>query len=555
MIASWIRKLVDPQFTAIRKARKAPKSKSAHRAAGSRPRFEVLEDRTVPAFFSPTTFAVGGSPVVQAVGDFNGDGRADLVVANEISNTVSVLLGNGDGAFQPRTDYATGATPWGVAVGDFNGDGKLDIAVANKGADSISILLGNGDGTFQPRTDIALLLTPVALTVGDFNGDGKADIAVATENVSNDSVTMMLGNGDGTFQAPVTTNTDSALVGTAGLFGGGQSSIASADFNGDGRLDLVVVNNKNSRVPVGRFTLSFTEQNQAGTVSVLLRQRRRHVPGAQNFAASISPTSVAVGDFNGDGRPDFAVAGDSSVLSVFMNSGGGNFSSSSVFIGSAAGILAAGDFNGDGATDLAVPVITLSTAGAFSGLEMFNGQAGVGLRAGTTYALGLASPVVGDFNGDGQPRPCRHRRQLVGRQHERDRDLAEQRQRRLPGPVLDSGRRRDSLQSGQRRFQRRRHPRPGRKLRTGGTGDRRWALRRCDHASDPQRQYRRRRGRRRQRHGGCAGGQPGLSDRRGGRVAQFARLRQSNQRSRRIHRLRAAAGRGRRQCLGHRDSH
>ena len=380
-----------------------PKSKKArrHRLSSFRPRIEVLEDRTVPAFFSPTTFAVGAGPVVQAVGDFNGDGRADLVVVNQTSNTVSVLLGNGDGTFQPKTDYATGTTPWGVAVGDFNGDGKLDIAVANNGANSVSILLGNGDGTFQPRTDIALLLTPVALTVGDFNGDGKADIAVATENVANDSVTMLLGNGNGTFQAPVTTVTDSALPGTAGLFGGGQSSIASADFNGDGHLDLVVVNNKDSRVPVGRFTLTFTEQNQPGTVSVLLGNGDGTFQAPQNFAASISPTSVAVGDFNGDGRPDFAVAGDSSVLSVFMNSGGGNFSSSSIFIGSAAGILAAGDFNGDGATDLAVPVITLSNSGAFSGVEVFNGQTGVGLQAGTTYALGLGAPVVGDFNGDG----------------------------------------------------------------------------------------------------------------------------------------------------------
>ena len=84
--------------------------------------------------------------------------------------------------------------------------------MANKGANSISILLGNGDGTFQPKTDIALLLTPVALTVGDFNGDGKADIAVATENATTDDMTMLLGNGNGTFQAPVTTVTDTATA-------------------------------------------------------------------------------------------------------------------------------------------------------------------------------------------------------------------------------------------------------------------------------------------------------------------------------------------------------
>ena len=174
------------------------------------PGLDRLEDRTVLSFFTSPTFAVGTSPDAQAVGDFNGDGKPDLVVVNQGANTMSVLLGNGDGTFQPKTDYATGTSPEGVAVGDFNGDGKADVAVANTGSDSVSILLGNGDGTFQPRTDIALPLTPVALTVGDFNGDGKADIAVATENSTSDDVTMLIGNGNGTFQPPVTTVTDTA---------------------------------------------------------------------------------------------------------------------------------------------------------------------------------------------------------------------------------------------------------------------------------------------------------------------------------------------------------
>ena len=394
MLRSWWRSLLRE---AVVGQRPRTRSHGIHHGV------ELLEDRTVPSFFTAPTFAVGTNPVAQAVGDFNGDGRADLVVVNQDSNTVSVLLGNGDGTFQLRTDYATGTSPWGVAVGDFNGDGKSDIAVVNKGANSVSVLLGNGDGTFQPGTDIALLLTPVALTVGDFNGDGKADIAVATENVANDSMTMLLGNGNGTFQAPVTTVTDSALVGTAGLFGGGQSSIASADFNGDGRLDLVVVNNKDSRVPIGRFAQTFTVQTQDGTVSVLLGNGDGTFQAPRNFAASLSPTSVAVGDFNNDGRSDFAVGGDSTVLSVFMNSGGGNFSSSSNFLGNgAAGILAAGDFNGDGATDLAVPTIILPpNGGAFSGVTVFNGKTGSGLQAGATYVQIVGSPVVGDFNNDG----------------------------------------------------------------------------------------------------------------------------------------------------------
>src|SRR5262249_23527569 len=141
-----------------------------------------------------------------------------------------ILLGNGDGSFRAKTDFATGAQPWGLAVGDFNGDGKLDLAVANRGARSLSILLGNGNGTFQPKTDIALPPTPVtalpvlpvAVSVGDFNGDGKADLAVATQIFNTNDVTILLGNGNGTFGAPVTTVTDTS-TGAVSLSGNGQS--------------------------------------------------------------------------------------------------------------------------------------------------------------------------------------------------------------------------------------------------------------------------------------------------------------------------------------------
>ena len=163
---------------------------------------EGLEDRTVLSFFAPPPSPSAPAPQAKRWATSTATARPTSSSSIEASNTVSVLLGNGDGTFQPKTDYATGTSPSGVAVGDFNGDGKADIAVANTGANSVSMLLGNGDGTFQPRTDIALPLTPVALTVGDFNGDGKADLAVATENATTDDMTMLLGNGNGTFQAP-----------------------------------------------------------------------------------------------------------------------------------------------------------------------------------------------------------------------------------------------------------------------------------------------------------------------------------------------------------------
>jgi VCBS repeat protein/FG-GAP repeat protein len=116
-----------------------------------------------------------------AVGDFNGDGMQDLAVANDTVGigSVSVLLGNGDGTFQPAQNFAAGSSPFSVAVGDFNGDGVPDLAVANLNSINVSVLLGNGDGTFQPAQNFGVGTGPRSMAVGDFNGDGKLDLAVA----------------------------------------------------------------------------------------------------------------------------------------------------------------------------------------------------------------------------------------------------------------------------------------------------------------------------------------------------------------------------------------
>src|SRR5262249_18133895 len=319
----------------FRKHVRAPKTQTGRwsRRSSYRPCVESLEDRTVPSFFTSPAFAVGSTPHGEAVGDFNGDGKADLAVVNQGSNTVSILLGNGDGTFKPKTDYATGTTPVGIAVGDFNGDGKLDLAVANLGAKSISILLGNGDGTFLAKTDVLLPLTPYALTVADFNGDGKADIAVTTQNTTvsapTDDVTLLLGNGNGTFQAPVSTVTDS-FTGFQNLNAGGRSSIQSADFNGDGRTDLAVVNNKDTWGLGGRAQAR-PPFPAVGSVSVLLGNGDGTFQAPRNFGVGIGANSVAVGDFNGDGLPDFAVSSNNApFLNLFLNAGGGSFATSSL---------------------------------------------------------------------------------------------------------------------------------------------------------------------------------------------------------------------------------
>ena len=264
-------------------------------------------------------YGAGGATYGGAMGDFNGDGRLDLAVVDYDNGAVDVLLGKGDGTFQSEVAYPTGSAPYAVAVGDFNGDGKLDLAVANGCTNcpfggSVSILLGKGDGTFQTHVDYATGNNPGAIAVGDFNGDGKLDLSVV--NTSDSTVGVLLGNGDGTFQTQVAYPTAATAC--------CQSVVGVGDFNGDGNLDLVVA---------------------AGTgVSVLLGK------GDGTFQAHVdySGGGAAVGDFNRDGKLD--LTGGASVL---LGHGDGTFGTP-ISTGAAGGNTALGDFNGDGKLDMAV---------------------------------------------------------------------------------------------------------------------------------------------------------------------------------------------------------
>src|SRR5437879_9667242 len=249
-----------------------------------------------PSFVSVRAFDFDGSlrPQSPAVGNFNGDGKADLVVANSSSDSVAVLLGEGDGEFLSAVEYGSGSYPFFVAVGDFNGDGKSDFAVANRGQTdittfaftngSISVLLGKGDGTFQAAVHYGAGADPQSIAVGDFNGDGRPDLAVANNGSTN--VSVLLGNGDGTFE-----NAFGYGAGT------GPGSVAVGDFNGDGKPDLAVAN-------IG----SMRDNHTDGNVSVLLGNGDGTFRSAVNYGAGSVPRSVTVSDFNGDGKLDLAVA-------------------------------------------------------------------------------------------------------------------------------------------------------------------------------------------------------------------------------------------------------
>ena len=198
-------------------------------------------------FAAPTTvpslLTTGRAPTALATADLRNIGRADLLVANQTDNTVSVFLSNGDGTFQLRTDYATGVAPVYVATGDFNGDGIPDLAIANKTDGTVSILFGqtgaNGaaNGTFAPRTDYPAGSGPTSIAVADYNLDGILDLAV-TDSTGN-TVSLLFGLTGGSFNA----NYELA-VGTDPV------SVVTADFNGDGRPDGAIANNGSNSVSV-----------------------------------------------------------------------------------------------------------------------------------------------------------------------------------------------------------------------------------------------------------------------------------------------------------------
>jgi hypothetical protein len=169
-----------------------------------------------------------------AAADLNGDGKADLASVfyncsdtqvNCVPGQVVVLIGNGDGTFQPEVVYAAGLEPLNLTIADLNGDAKPDLAVSNYLSHTVSILLNNGNGTFQTHQDYPTGLYPASLITGDFNGDGKPDLIIQTET----GFSMLAGNGDGTFRPHVDTTVGNQLT-----------SVTAGDFNADGKLDLAV---------------------------------------------------------------------------------------------------------------------------------------------------------------------------------------------------------------------------------------------------------------------------------------------------------------------------
>ena len=256
-----------------------------------------IPNAAASSFATKQDFSTGPNPRSVATGDLNGDGKLDLAVANLNSNSVSVLLNTvASGAATPnftaKQDFATGIGPVSVAVGDLNGDGKLDLVVANFNSNNVSVLLnitapGAATPSFAEKQDVATSEGPIFVTTGELNGDGKLDLAVV--NLLVNTVSVLLNTAaSGAATLSFAPKQDLAT-------GDGPLSVALCDLNGDGKLDLAVANFNFSNVSVLLNTT--TPGSATSSFSAI-----------QDFATGDGSAFVAMGDLNGDGRLDLAVA-------------------------------------------------------------------------------------------------------------------------------------------------------------------------------------------------------------------------------------------------------
>lgn len=296
----------------------------------------VLLGKGGGAFAAPVSYAAGSGPVALTTADLRGNGRVDLVVADNLGNAVSVLAGNGDGTFRAPVQYATPLGPQSIAVGDLNRDGKPDVVVAtgsngNSGAPgTISVLSNRGNGTLLPAVSYHAGTNPFAVAIASL-GDRHGTHVLAAGYDATNSIAVLAAHGRSGFTAPVSY-----------AAGNGPCALALGDFNGDGITDVAVAD------------------YYGGTVSVLLGRRAGGFAPARSFPAGYNPESIAAADFNGDGHLDLLTADPYDHVNVLLGNGDGTFQAPIAFTSnqlrarSSAQSLAVGDFNGDGAPDVAV---------------------------------------------------------------------------------------------------------------------------------------------------------------------------------------------------------
>ena len=330
----------------------------------------------------------GRGPGSLALADLNGDGRLDLVVANDDSGDVTILLGDGKGAFVAASGspFPAGKSPNDIAIADFDGDGKPDLAFPNHDTSHVTILLGDGRGRFRPAPASPVTVRskphPHGIAAADFDGDGHVDFAV--ESWANDQIEVIFGTGAGRFRTP------------GQLFGVGHmpyQKLRAGDVNGDGVPDIVTTN------------------FEGGNVTVLLGNGKggfREAPGSP-FPAGEGPFSLALADVDRDGHLDLVVsnfsgrAGDTShdAVNVLLGDGRGGFRpmKGTPFHTDANPVrVAAGDVTGDGWPD----IVTANMRGG--DVTVFPGDGRGSFRSGVRRAAGKEpyGVAVEDVDGDGR---------------------------------------------------------------------------------------------------------------------------------------------------------
>ncbi|HEX8142038.1 MAG TPA: FG-GAP-like repeat-containing protein, partial [Pyrinomonadaceae bacterium] len=334
--------------------------------------FTVILGNSAGTFTVHRSLPVHWSPLSIAAGDFNNDGKVDLAVTITFSSPahgVAVMLGDGTGNFSPANEIFIGYEPMSVVTSDFNKDGRTDMAVIASSSNSVAVLLGDGAGLFSSIEYFGTNVSPGSLAVGDFNNDGAPDLVARSPR--SDIVSILLGDGDGSFATSRTELTGGAKVETA-------------DFNGDGIADLAIMNNA-----------TFTQ----AAIQIRYGDGNGGLKPPVNYPVAQGPKTIAVADFNSDGRLDIAIGYGLSVSILFGNSVGG-FNSTPVTYpapNSVGGIIA-GDFNGDARADLVYGTFNNS---ALVGLLVNDGSGGF-KSPPTYYGSGEIPTAIrtGDFNRD-----------------------------------------------------------------------------------------------------------------------------------------------------------
>ena len=344
---------------------------------GGAPSVVVLAGNGDGTFQAGPANNVGETATALAAGDFRGDGKLDLVMAG--NNTASVLPGNGNGTFATAPTVASNNLPSLLAAGDFNGDGKPDLVTA--GVESVNVLLNNGNGTFRTGVSLPIDGDASALAVGDFTGNGKEDIAVAF----GETVDVFLGNGNGTFQAPKVIDLGSNEI---------VRSLVVGNFVHGGLPDLAA-------------TVLLQDGLETSEVQVLQNTGNGTFRKGQSINVGVDALGLATADFNGDGKPDLVTTSmlpdGTRNVEVLLGNGNGTFGKPiSTQTGFSAVFVAPGDFSGNGKpglvlvdyfqADNSVLVLPGNGDGTFGKPLVFKFQT----------PLGFATPVVGDFFGDGK---------------------------------------------------------------------------------------------------------------------------------------------------------